>query len=538
MHGIKPLLWRQAGDWYRLAYLAAVGCFIWSAALCYVPRKGFTGLIHFGGNPSLHRIRELGSVDYSVDKDTYGYDGQYYAQLAVKPLLRSRDLRVAEDNLPYRARRILFSWTAYGLGLGRPWLVLQAFALQNILCWVLLAWLATRWFPPTSLDNLVRWLGVMFSWGMTISVHSALMDGPSLLLIAIGVMLAEKGRRWASACVLGVAGLGRETNVLAAVSHLPGRDWSRREVLAAAGRGIVIIAPLALWGAYLWWVFREPSNAGSRNFDLPFRAYYAKWAAVVHDLRVNGWTFVPRWTLLMMVSLTVQFLAIVACPRWTDRWWRIGAAYAVLMAFLGDAVWEGYPGAAARVIVPMTMAFNVVVPRGRWWWAVLVLGNLSALSAVNQLTPLRGEAFRIEGPTEVWSAPAHRSLEVIFDDGWYQSERSSLEYWRWSRGSAGIVINNPQAVPVEIELDFDLRAIDPRTVRVYQGTTLRWAGLVGRESAEVRLPHLRLDPGDNPWNFEVEGPPSRPGGDAIRPVTFNLRNLVIRAQRKLDAPPP
>ena len=60
------------------------------------------------------------------------------------------------DNLPYRARRILFCWTAYLLGMGQPRLILQAYALQNVLCWLLLAWLLLRWFPPTSLGNLVR----------------------------------------------------------------------------------------------------------------------------------------------------------------------------------------------------------------------------------------------------------------------------------------------------------------------------------------------------------------------------------------------
>jgi hypothetical protein len=127
---------------------------------------------------------------------------------------------------------------------------------------------------------------------------------------------------------------------------------------------------------------------------------------------------------------------------------------------------------------------------------------------------------------------------VAFNDQWYQSEQSSFEYWRWSRGSAGIVIRNPQIMPVEIELDFDLRAYDERTVRVFQGKTLRWEGRVGRESALVHLPEIELEPGDNHWRFETDGSPSFPNGDQLRPVAFNLRNLVIRAVRKIDRPGP
>ena len=54
------------------------------------------------------------------------------------------------DLAPYRARRILFSWTAFLLGLGRPAWILEAYALQNVAGWLLLAALLTRWMPLTS----------------------------------------------------------------------------------------------------------------------------------------------------------------------------------------------------------------------------------------------------------------------------------------------------------------------------------------------------------------------------------------------------
>lgn len=538
MHRFNPFRWLRPQTGYRLAYAAAAGFFIWTAAQFYIPGQGFTSLIFFGGNPALYRIRELQPIDYYVYKDTGGYDGQYYAQLAVKPLLKSRDLKAAMDNLPYRARRILFCWTAYVLGLGKPWLVLQVYSLQNIICWLLLAWLLLRWFPPTSLGNTVRWAGTLFAWGMTMSVREALMDGPSLLLIAAGVALAEQGRRWWSAGVLGLAGLGRETNLLAVVVQTPGRDWSWRECLAAVGRGLLVVAPLALWVAYIWRVCGEPSNTGVGNFGAPFTGYFTKWADTVAEYRANGWDSSAKWTMLLLVSMAMQFLMILLRPQWTNPWWRVGAPFAVLMLFLGEAVWAGFPGAASRVVLPMTLAFNILVPRGRGWWPVLLLGNLAAFSAAGQLAPPGRESFRLEGPPIVWKAPVNRSVEVIFDDEWYQGEKSSFEYWRWSRGSAGLVIRNPHAVPLEIEMDFDLRAYAARAVRVFQGRTLRWEGRVGRESALVRLPQIRLEPGDNPWRFETDGPPSMPAGDVLRPVTFNLRNLVIRAVRKLDGAAP
>ena len=55
------------------------------------------------------------------------------------------------------------------------------------------------------------------------------------------------------------------------------------------------------------------------------------------------------------------------------------------MIFLGAAVWEGYPGAASRVLLPMTLAFNILVPRGWKWWGVLLLGNLSVFATYDTL---------------------------------------------------------------------------------------------------------------------------------------------------------
>ena len=524
--------WTRTCCW--TLYAVAAGSFLWLAAQFHVPGKGFTYLIRFGDEPVRHRIQELQSADYYVHRNSYGYDGQYYAQLAVKPWPSDPDLRAAMDNLPYRARRILFCWTAHVLGLGQPRWVLEAYALQNVAAWLLLAWVLLRWFPPTGAGNVVRWLGTMFAWGLTLSVSEALPDGPSLLLIACGVALAERGRPWLSAGLLGMAGLGRETNLLAGLIHLPAKEWSWRGTWRAVGLGAVVAVPLAVWLAWLWQVAREPGNAGLNNFSPPFVGYVHKWSETLRELRADGWSSPARWSLLLLLSLTVQFLTVFLRPQWTCLWWRIGASYAVLMVFLGDGVWEGFPGAAARVLLPLTLAFNVVVPRGRWWAMVLlVAGNLTVLSVASQMTAPGSESYRLEGTPAIAGDPAGgQPVTVAFDAQWYESGQSTFEYWRWSRGSAGIVIHNRRAAPIEVDLEFDLRAIDERAVRVFQDHTLRWEGRVGRESRTVRLPRIALAPGDNAWRFETDAPPGVSNGDTLRPVAFNLRNLVIRFARE------
>ena len=65
----------------------------------------------------------LAAVPHATVPPGFTYDGQFYAQLALDPLLRNPAIDRALDQPPYRARRILFSWTAWLAGFGRPWWV-------------------------------------------------------------------------------------------------------------------------------------------------------------------------------------------------------------------------------------------------------------------------------------------------------------------------------------------------------------------------------------------------------------------------------
>ena len=120
--------------------LVLVAIFLASVARFYHPGTGFTALIAFPrGNPS--EAPALQAIPHETVPPWGSYDGQFYAQRALDPLLRDPRVDRAMDLAPYRARRILFSWTAYLLGLGRPAWILQAFALQNVASWLLLAFL-------------------------------------------------------------------------------------------------------------------------------------------------------------------------------------------------------------------------------------------------------------------------------------------------------------------------------------------------------------------------------------------------------------
>src|SRR5690606_13260980 len=99
----------------------------------------------------------------------------------------------------------------------------------------------------------------------------------SLVLIAAGVYFVEKNRPWLAAAVLGIAGLGKETNLLGASALARDEDLRapRRWPLLAL-RGMLVAVPLALW---LWYIQRAvgpAAEAGARNFALPFAGWCEK----------------------------------------------------------------------------------------------------------------------------------------------------------------------------------------------------------------------------------------------------------------------
>jgi hypothetical protein len=359
-----------------------IACFLASIARFYHPGTGFTALIGFADeHAGDYEVAALRDTPHFHARRTGGYDGQFYAQLALVPLLRDPAIDHALDNPQYRARRILFSWTAYLLGLGRPAWILQAYALQNVACWLLLAWLLLRWTPPGSPRGLALWAACLFNHGALGSVRNALLDLPSLLLLACAAALMEKGKFWPAAGVLGMSGLGRETNLLGvAMFRRPGSlgAWAK-----TAGGLALAAAPLVIWQDYLWSIYRSAAFANQNQLAAPFAGYLDKWGESLAGAMRQGVGSPDMLSLLVMAGLTAQALFVLTRHDRTAPWWRLAFAYLVLMIFLHQVVWDGHPGAVTRVVLPLTAGFNILLARytggGFWWW--YALGNLELLYA-------------------------------------------------------------------------------------------------------------------------------------------------------------
>ena len=366
---------------YRYAAGALVILFLTSVARFYHPGTGFTALL---GMPAGHdfetpRFRAVPHYEYPA---WASYDGQFYVQRALDPLLHDPEVDRAMDLAPFRARRILFSWTAYAAGLGRPAWIVEAYALQNVVCWLLLAALLTRWIAPTSGRGLALWAACLFAHGMLWSVRFSLLDGPSLLLIAIAVWAVERGRPLLSAMVAGLSGLGRETNLLVTLAQpLPSnrRQWARLAVAL-----VVAVMPLLIWYDYLRSIYRSTLLVGTDQLVLPGTGIAAIWRYALSGATRHGPWSGDGLTFSLLFALAVQALFLFVRRDYRTPWWRVAAAYAVLMLLLDRVLASPGTGAITRVLLPMTAGFNILLanePRASRFWPWFAAGNLHLLSS-------------------------------------------------------------------------------------------------------------------------------------------------------------
>lgn len=527
---LGKLIWRRR---FAFVYLACLCAFARQIARFGDRHTGYSSLILFGDHFAPQRLRQLADVPLYTYARQVGYDGQFYAQIAVAGNPFSRDLAHALDAPAYRERRILLPLIVHALGLGHPRLIIQAFALTNLFCLALLAALLARWwFPPTDLDNLVRWAGILFGAGLVVSATRSLTDGPALLLIAIGARQLERGRTWAAALVLGLAGLVRETSVLCAAAFWPsaprnpGRPGEPGEpgepILAARRRAllatIVCVGPIALWTAIL---FRHYGHIGGlRNIAPPFFALASKARELADAWRTRGFDRAMRDEILVATTLAVQIGFLIARPQPREPWWRIGASFAAFAAFLGWPVWEGFPSAAARALLPVSLAFNRLVPRTRRGFLLLAVGNLGLLALP--------DLFDSIVPTE--QVTLADGVSARYADGWLVPERAGRDTWRWASGTATLTLDNPNVGPRALTLDFQLRSVLARSVTVSVANIPATAGrftLLPDRTVPVHLGPLTLAPGQTIVVFSTDLPAWIEPEPKQRPLAFSVHRLQM-----------
>ncbi|MGB0776073.1 MAG: hypothetical protein ACPGUY_09510, partial [Akkermansiaceae bacterium] len=395
--------------------------------------------------------------------------------VAVRPTLDAAELEDAVDSVYYRARRILLPWISYVLGGADPSRVVHVYAMSNIAAWFILAALLWRLFPVSGWREEVGWTGILFSSGAILSVRLALTDLPALVFLT-GAMLMRARSGW-MASLFGLAALTRETLVLAAVTLLPlqWRDvsqWKR-----AIWTGLIVVLPLGLWFGYVS-AQAGQVEPGLHNFAWPGLMLGRKLLEAVNDI----FNDTPIWMAITngftIISLVAQGAWLLVHRKWENVWWRLGAIYALLMLSLSWVVWEGYPGAAPRVLLPLTLAFNVLAVRRRAGLGWLLTGNLSVLCAITILFPV---------PQDHQEVSADRSFVADYAAGWHPMERYRDKHWAWSAEKAEIAIRFEQGYDHEVSVKLQLRGIDARNLEIRSEGQVLWNGQAPLELEWVTL---------------------------------------------------
>jgi hypothetical protein len=502
----------------RLARVALLVFFARLTGRFWHPYYGFTRFLQMDEDSMAHTLPELRTAPIFLYED--GYDGHYYAQLAARPAVNDPALRGAIDNVGYRARRILLSWTAWAAGGGDPVAAVRIYAWLNLVIWAGLAALLGRIFPHDWRGTLT-WAGVLFSAGALHSVRLALTDLLALLLVAGATVLAERNRRGPATALLGLGGLARETVLLGAVTLLPPGKGPRADWLRAVGRVGLVAVPLVLWLLYLR-LRLNPIQPGLHNFALPVTGWAAKWTEMWRRLHTEPDQYLTLTTLLAHFALTVQALFIISRPKPQDNWWRLGAVYVGLMLFLGPAVWEGHPGAASRVLLPLTLAFNVLVVRTRVPWLWPVLGNLSLLSGVLmlwQVPPGRHEL------TAGWS-PAG-SYVVHTDAHWYETEAGRTRSWAWCAQEGALRLDFQPRRSEAVNLQVAVKGFTPRRLEIRQGGRVLWRGDLAPRAQWIHLFGVAVTDGHAQLEFASPTPPLTENAASGRELGFAVYEVKV-----------
>jgi hypothetical protein len=329
----------------------------------YSREHGLTSLLSVGAKFYPQAMPEFKAINPLVRwKD--GYDGQFYAQIALDPSLRNPALAPALDHPEYRARRILLPALAFILGLGQPAAVVTAFTLLNVAFWyVLFAALVFLLRPQTRRDWLCI-VAIVFTSGALHSLARSLTDLPAAVLCVLAAGFAGSVR----IAALAAAVLTKDVYALGVWVPFVGSREKARPWWIILGQVLLILAPFAAWAVYVRSRFGATSISG--NLDWPFVGWFH---GIVDSLGGLG-----TFDALAAVSLLVQLLYLLLHRRPESAFWRLGITFG-----LAGTLLSADPGpfinqmSFTRDLLPMTIAFNILLmqERGRKFRTWFVAGN-------------------------------------------------------------------------------------------------------------------------------------------------------------------
>jgi hypothetical protein len=333
----------------------------------YQARPDLTQLVFFGKSFQSRALPEIQALKPLTDSE-FGYDGQFYAQLALDPLLTRPETPRTMDDPSIRAPRIFLPFLAHLLGTGKPAATVRFYVLLNLFFWYLLLGILLGCFPTHTWRGFFVVCAIVFSTGTLLSIQRALTDLPSSTLGLMGLITGEA----ASSVILGLAILTRPTSLLFLLRYACPRPLT---TAALSRKGTYVLIALALpllWQIYLTYQIHAKLETGG-NIGLPFAEWsrhvvliWKQLATVPFGLNFpdgTPWEF-NLFEFLAIASLTFQAVFIFSHPQWNKPVWLVGAAFAVLYFCLTQKVMVDQIS-FTRAVLPMTISFNLILLQAR-----------------------------------------------------------------------------------------------------------------------------------------------------------------------------
>ncbi len=517
--------------------LVALGVFAFMLGVyvrVWTPEHGVTKFLRVGREFDERGLAVFRNTPKFIDPfpaHRWGFDGQLYAEMALDPLLRDPQLHVALDDPPYRGQRILLSWLAWAVGLGKPFWVLNAFAAINLFFWIGFAALTWRLFSPHGWAGLAGYAVLLPTCGVIESMGSALTDLPSFTLILGAIMVGGT----AGAGILALAALVRSTSLIGFVGLAeyppPWGEALKKNIV----RGLIAAVPLALWVAYVLWVFRgRQVGFDGGNLAAPFRGIMEKLGelsvTIPHgQFRWHRWWYelyksYDLHALLTIIATVTQIVFVVLHREWRNPLWRWAAVTAVYFSCISFLSWESH-FTVTRHALPLTLGFNLLLAMRptRAWLIWFLLGNCFVPFGVRYFD--RMAEYRAPAPPVEFAVAAGVPLSLAYGEGWAPQQWDGRATWRWGRGGpATLALRHNGSQPLAVRLRFLADAAKPRTLTVRAGDTdlIRVKLTTARQVVDVLLPALA--PGETRLTFESPEPPVESIDTTSGLVTFKIEN--------------
>jgi hypothetical protein len=239
----------------------------------------------------------LGTVWANHDPGgTWGYDGQFYYQIARNPLQAYQYM----DNASFREQHILYPLVVGLLSAGQTSVIPIMLLLVNVVSVVLTVELLGRLLVKYGFSPWFS-LAIGLYFGQTAGTLFDTAEPFTYFLICLGVwLILEKARFVPAAIAMGLATLSREIALLFPLGYA-GFFFLNRKWRACAQFLLLGVAPLAAWLLCLRLIFGQSGLTFTQPFEhIPFAGIFAHY---------DGLAGIKKFALLVVL----MFLPTLAC---------------------------------------------------------------------------------------------------------------------------------------------------------------------------------------------------------------------------------